>query len=185
MRKRFLLVMLAVCMVVVGGCSSDAKVNNSKDKTSSSDNSDEVSEEASEFEGLEPSFKASGVTTLNDFITNAKNLGYEVVKADTDETYVTSKVNVGEVSYVIKYLVSGENLNVSMVEVVASSKDEVKSEGYLNCVYALSRALKPDVDEAKLKEAVANALGGNTEQVVEGDMMFIFYSDDMSLAVFH
>lgn len=190
MKFKVLLVVLSLCMLA-SGCSTNPS---NEDVNTVSGEGSAVEEETilgknstavSDVEMVvENSFKASGSTTIDDFIQNANSMGYEVARVDSSASYVTSKVNVGESPYTIGYLISGEN-GISMVEVVAENTEMLESEGYLNCVYAMAKSLKPSIDEEKLRVAVENALNGDIDQVVEEDMMFIFYARDNSLAIFH
>lgn len=53
----------------------------------------------------------------------------------------------------------------------------------MNCVYAMAKAINPDIDEDTLKEAVDEAIATPDKEIVNNDTMFRCDSEDICLTI--
>lgn len=53
----------------------------------------------------------------------------------------------------------------------------------MNCVYAMAKAINPDIDEDKLKGAVDEAIATPDKEIVNEDTMFRYDSEDISCTI--
>ena len=53
----------------------------------------------------------------------------------------------------------------------------------MNCVYAMAKAINPDIAEDTLKEAVDEAIATPDKEIVNNDTMFRYNSEDIDCTI--
>ena len=126
-------------------------------------------------------FVAQGKTTLMNFLSAASDNGYEITNPERGEIYITATAKGSEAEYEVKYMV--ENQKVYSVSVYSDSIEKITEDTFLNCVYAMAKAINPDIAEDTLKEAVDEAIATPDKEIVNEDTMFRYNSEDIDCTI--
>lgn len=188
MKKKSLIATVLLTTLILGACGNVGADNGTTEKSVKSNQQTETTDsseisEMSESETTEESekFVAQGKTTLMNFLSAASDNGYEIINPERGEIYITATAKGSESEYEMKYMV--ENQKVYSVSVYSDSIEKITEDTFLNCVYAMAKAINPDIDEDTLKEAVDEAIATPDKEIVNEDTMFRYNSDDICLTI--
>ena len=190
MKKKGLIAAVLFTTLILGACGNVGASNETTEKTIQSSQRTETvdtsakSEEKHESESAETEkFVAQGKTTLMNFLSAASDNGYEITNPERGEIYITAtaKGSESESEYEVKYMV--ENQKVYSVSVYSDSIEKITEDTFLNCIYAMAKAINPDIAEDTLKEAVDEAIATPDKEIVNEDTMFRYDSEDISCTI--
>ena len=186
--KEGLIATVLFTTLILGACGNVGASNETTEKNIQSSQQTETvdtsakSEEKHESESAETEkFVAQGKTTLMNFLSAASDNGYEITNPERGEIYITATAKGSEAEYEVKYMV--ENQKVYSVSVYSDSIEKITEDTFLNCVYAMAKAINPDIAEDTLKEAVDEAIATPDKEIVNEDTMFRYNSEDIDCTI--
>ena len=80
-------------------------------------------------------------------------------------------------------LISGMLFSSCEDQLNQANLNQATEDTFLNCVYAMAKAINPDIDEDALKEAVDEAIATPDKEIINNDTMFRYDSEDISCTI--